>query len=414
MFRLIRFLQSQDGHQAKRTPIAINRKQFARAAEQQPTPQVSNYNSTVLLLVVALVFLAEMQIGMTPLVLPMVVCLAGLALVQGFCPRPTSFGIAMRSSRGVLYSTPQDEDQPDGGEGAELASQLFQMAQKYGIGVGQEDLADDDDDDDEQEATDEDDEDDDDEEEYNYPQGAINAFLGYDTGNVGEKLAGNVTLTDTQLYSEVKERVLDTAGGFVEMVRSANEDDDDNEDEEYWEDKDKPKVYVPPVRVPDSELTAGEVVLLVLQALNNNDNPSPNRGVEILFGYSSPASTIQEERKIGLTEQDYADFLKDSEYKVLFQHEKVVRITMLLFSMPGSSSKGNAVPMNLAQLACFFVPLVSHRASTRGIILLMAQKRSSPQDCKSGRILSTWCPSTLFCRLRLGVMRNLAGWSIVS
>jgi hypothetical protein len=261
---------------------------------------------------------------MTPLQLPMI-CL-GMALIQvsGFCPRPrpTAFGISVRS-RSVLYSTPQDEDQPDGGEGAELASQLFQMAQKYGIGVGQDDLADDDDDDeDEQEATDEDD---DDEEEYNYPQGAINAFLGYDTGNVGEKLAGNVTLTDTQLYSEVKERVLDTAGGFVEMVRSANEDDDDKEDE-YWEDKDKPKVYVPPVRVPDSELTAGEVVILVLEALNNNDNPYPNRGVEILFGYSSPGSTIQEERKIGLTEQDYADFLKDSEYKVLFQHEKVVRM----------------------------------------------------------------------------------------
>ena len=74
--------------------------------------------------------------------------------------------------------------------------------------------------------------------------GAINAFLGYDTGEVGEKLAGNVSLTDTQLYSEVKERVLDTAGGFVELVGGPREDDDEDDDS-------SPKPYEPPSVVPD-------------------------------------------------------------------------------------------------------------------------------------------------------------------
>ena len=74
--------------------------------------------------------------------------------------------------------------------------------------------------------------------------GAINAFLGYDTGEVGDKLAGNVSLTDTQLYSEVKERVLDTAGGFVELVGGPREDDDDEDDS-------APKAYEPPSVVPD-------------------------------------------------------------------------------------------------------------------------------------------------------------------
>lgn len=87
-------------------------------------------------------------------------------------------------------------------------------------------------------------------------------------------------MTNDHLYSEVKERVLDTAGGFVDFVRGANEEDDDSDDM----DSVTPKEYVPPMTVPDLDLMAGEVVLLVLEALLNNDNPSKNKGVEILFG----------------------------------------------------------------------------------------------------------------------------------
>jgi hypothetical protein len=132
---------------------------------------------------------------------------------------------------------------------------------------------------------------------------------------VGEKLAGNVTLTDDQIYGEMKERVLDTAGGFVELVGSAEDGDEIREEE-------KPKEYKPPTTVPDSELTAGEVVLLVLDALLHNDVPTKNRGVEILFGYSSAGSQIKNE--VGLTPAEYADFLKETEYKVLFDHEEVM------------------------------------------------------------------------------------------
>jgi len=69
-------------------------------------------------------------------------------------------------------------------------------------------------------------------------------------------------------------------------------------------------------------LKAGEVVLLVLEALKNNDNPTPNKGVEILFGYSSSSSQIMNEE--GLTPKEYSDFLKETEYKILFDHEEVV------------------------------------------------------------------------------------------
>lgn len=204
------------------------------------------------------------------------------------------------------------DDSPDEGEGANLAAEFFKTAQQKGVNLDEDELL---------EEDEEEDVDDDDEEEPNIPQGAINAFLGYDTGDVGEKLAGNVSLTDDQLYSAVKERVLDTAGGFVEFVKAARDDDDDEEDDDDDDDESEgPKPYEPPSLVPDPELTAGEVVLLVLEALRNNDVPTKNRGMEIFFGYSSPGSQIKNED--GLTPREYAEFLQeDKEYKVLFDHQ---------------------------------------------------------------------------------------------
>ena len=231
----------------------------------------------------------------------------------------------------VLYLSDKnnnpDADADDDKEGAQLAAEFFQMAQKKGIRVEQDDLEDEDDDEDEEVEDDNEDdeteeEEEDEEEEPNIPQGAINAFLGYDTGNVGAKLAGNVSLTNEQLYSEVKERVLDTAGGFVDFVKRAQEDDDDDDNDDDDDDsrltKEETKPYEAPTTVPDSDLTAGEVVMQVLDSLLHNNVPTPNRGVEILFGYSSPGSQIRNE--VGLTPAEYADFLKETEYKILFQH----------------------------------------------------------------------------------------------
>ena len=257
----------------------------------------------------------------------------GLFLLAILCPptvvgfvvvvTPPSLPTANNKGFALCMSVEGNDDQPDNEEGANLAAELFKMAQAKGIDVGAEDLTEDDDDDDELE--DEDDDEDDDEEEINYPQGAINAFLGYDTGDVGEKLAGNVSLTDDQLYSEMKDRVLDTAGGFVELVGGARDDDEDD-DEDGDEStlgfgEDRPRPYAPPETVPDSELTAGEVVIQVLDALLHNDVPTPNKGVEIFFGYSSPGSQVKTEQ--GLTPAEYADFLKETEYKVLFDHKGV-------------------------------------------------------------------------------------------
>jgi hypothetical protein len=231
-------------------------------------------------------------------------------------PSYCSVRFTTRTTTAVFLAT--NDDSKDNDEGAQLAAELFKMAQAKGIRVDDNDLYDEEDD---TEEVEEDEDEEDDEPEPNIPQGAINAFLGYDTGNVGEKLAGNVTLTNDQLYSEVKERVLDTAGGFVDFVKGASdeEDDDDDNDDENAEYGTTPKPYEAPTTVPDSDLTAGEVVIQVLDSLRHNDVPDKNRGVEILFGYSSPGSQIKNEE--GLTPAEYADFLKETEYKILFSHE---------------------------------------------------------------------------------------------
>lgn len=238
----------------------------------------------------------------------LLVLLSAAWLCRGFStttpsppPPPAAFVRHARVATTALAMSSDDTDE----EGADLAAEFFKMAQEKGINLDSKDLQDEEDEDEDEEEDDE----------VNIPQGAINAFLGYDTGDVGEKLAGNVSLTDDQLYSEVKERVLDTAGGFVELVRGANDEDEDGDAD------DKPKKYEPPTTVPDSELTAGEVVILVLDALLHNDVPTTNKGVEILFGYSSAGSQIKNEE--GLTPSEYADFLKETEYKVLFEHQGV-------------------------------------------------------------------------------------------
>ena len=233
------------------------------------------------------------------------------------CSSTTFLPLARPSySASKLFST-NEEDAASDEEGVSLAADFFKAMKNRNIEFDADDLITDDEDEDE-----DDEDEDDEEEEINFPQGAINAFTGYDAGGVGN-LAGNVTLTNDQVYSELKERVLESAGAFIDLVGNKGDEDDDDESSEV---ENKPKVYVTPEKVPDSELTAGDVVTTVLDALLHNDVPRPNRGIEVLFGYSSPGSAISQAIKVeGMTPGEYADFLKEeNEYKVLFDHYGVV------------------------------------------------------------------------------------------
>jgi len=236
-----------------------------------------------------------------------------------------------------LHSTnsPLDADDvssEDNEEGVALAADFFKILGERNIQLSEEDFIDDDDDDDEDDDDDkevddtgtdskEEEDEEEDDENVNIPEGAINAFVDFD-----EK-SENVTLTNEQVYSELKERVLESAGSFIDLVGGAEDDgneDDSNEDDDENEEK---KVYVPPTTVPDPALTAGEVVTVVLDALLHNDVPSRDSGIEVLFEYSSPGSAISQAIEVdGMTPSEYGEFLKeeDNEYRVLFDHMEVI------------------------------------------------------------------------------------------
>jgi hypothetical protein len=115
---------------------------------------------------------------------------------------------------------------------------------------------------------DEDEEEDDDEDYYdddetNSGEGddADDAILReYDVPTTEE---GMMELTDTQIYDDLKDRVLESAGAFVELASlSVDEDEGLVVGEDIFREEEDDGVYHPPTNVPDSGLTAGEVVEL--------------------------------------------------------------------------------------------------------------------------------------------------------
>lgn len=204
---------------------------------------------------------------------------------------------------------PEDDSSGDE-EGTSLAAEFFATLKGRGMDTTAALSKDDEDDEDDSDSEEDD-------EERDISISEVNAFTGVDQGKVG-KLAGNVTFTNKELYSSLKERVLESPSAFTNLVSGS--DDDDNDDEEGNEDTQQ--VYSPPSTTPDSGLTAGEVVTTVLTALNHNDEPSSNYGVEILFAYSSPASVLTSEK--APTVDEYSDFLSTSEYSVLLNHSQVI------------------------------------------------------------------------------------------
>lgn len=198
----------------------------------------------------------------------------------------------------LLFAEGQDEqDTTADADGADLAAELFKLAKERNIQI------------------DADDEDWDDEE------------------DLDDDEAKELNLTDNQIDKEVKERVLETAGGFVEYVKPPSDDED--EDDESKEEEKQAKEYKPPTKIPDEELTAGEVVELILNALAHNDVPTKNKGIEILFAYSSSSSQIKQMED--LTPEEYSEYLKENDFKVVFENQGI-RIDKGEYSADGSKA----------------------------------------------------------------------------
>lgn len=221
-------------------------------------------------------------------------------------PQSSHRGTPAPSSPGTFSWARCMSDQPPDDDGADLAAQFFKAVQDRNIDFEGDEIEFADAEEEEMEGSgggdnaSEDLDDDDD---------AI--LREYDVSSEG-------SLTNEQIYDEMKDRVFESAGAFVELTKGA-------EDGSEGPTGGASKVYEPPTNVPDSGLTAGEVVEVVLSALRNNDVPSPDYGVEILFGYSSPESQIVEQMETeGLTPSQYRTFLCMSEDNMaLFEHVDV-------------------------------------------------------------------------------------------
>lgn len=121
------------------------------------------------------------------------------------------------------------------------------------------------------------------------------------------------TIGDDPIEKEV------TAGDVAELKTStAGATDEKSKDDKVEQEVEKPKEYKIPTKIPDPDLTAGDVVKLVLDALAHNDVPTKNKGIEILFAYSSEHSQVKQ--MDDLTPEEYADYLREGDYNVVFKN----------------------------------------------------------------------------------------------
>lgn len=131
-------------------------------------------------------------------------------------------------------------------EGADLAAQFFQAMKDRNISFEGDEVDFADMEDDEFESTDS---------SYSatgdMDDGDDAILREYDVSMTGE----GASLTNEQIYDEMKDRVFESAGAFVELTKGVAEEGD-------YDDSSAAMVYTPPVKVPDSGLTAGEVVEL--------------------------------------------------------------------------------------------------------------------------------------------------------
>ena len=140
-------------------------------------------------------------------------------------------------------------DQPTDEEGADLAAQFFKAVSDRDISIEGDEI----------------DFSDADESEMMKDDGIT---VAYDGENTNEDLDDNddailreydvtsdesASFTNEQIYGEVKDRMFESAGAFVELSKGADESSLSEEDGFK-------EVYQPPSTEPDSGLTAGEVV----------------------------------------------------------------------------------------------------------------------------------------------------------
>jgi len=209
-----------------------------------------------------------------------------------------------------------DEHKPDE-EGMELANMFSQLLQSRNVSKVEDlredditvylenpiDIDDDDDDDDDVNPND-----------AMYDESITQAEYEAEYDGVESNISDDELSQD--LDNNLKERMLSSPQALVDLNLDLDMD---------LEDLEEGNAYQVPTVVPDSNLSAGEVVKLVIMALRNNDVPTKNKGIEIFFGYASPVSQVRKEIDKGMTTQQYKDFLLFSkDYATLFDNDDLL------------------------------------------------------------------------------------------
>lgn len=202
--------------------------------------------------------MATMKVALALLVSCSVTALSS-AFVSPKVPLPQFKSLSLNHQRAshtistLFMSSDGGSERGDGStdeEGADLAAQFFQTMKDRNISFEGDEVEYADLEDDEFESSDS-------SSEASYDAGgdiddSDDAILReYDVSMTGE----GASLTNEQIYDEMKDRVFESAGAFVELTKGVAEDGD-------YDDSSSAMVYNPPVKVPDSGLTAGEVVEL--------------------------------------------------------------------------------------------------------------------------------------------------------
>jgi len=140
------------------------------------------------------------------------------------------------------------------------------------------------------------------------------------------KLAGNTTLIDREIYSGLKDKVLDTPDSLSRFTAEKKEvgpgavEGGEVEDGKAQEEEqgNAPLPGAPRmVTAPDPKYTPSEVVIAVLDALQNNNSPDTNHGISVLFAFTSPASA-----SVGSDISDFASYIPTSKYKILLNWDE--------------------------------------------------------------------------------------------
>ncbi len=98
-----------------------------------------------------------------------------------------------------------------------------------------------------------------------------------------------------------------------------------------------------PQTAPDPSLSPQDVVHIQIEALQNNDAPYENRGIEVTFNFASPANKRMtgplERFKVMVRNQVYGPMInhRDAKYENLMVEGEFAQINVILISNEGES-----------------------------------------------------------------------------